>query len=85
MEVLCLERGVLSKTLKMWERFGGPNGDINYFSDVEENAKNYLDGITESLEELMDLDQNLGHVQESCRQRKLTVSPSTCSIIHRVD
>ncbi|KAF2182078.1 hypothetical protein K469DRAFT_713163 [Zopfia rhizophila CBS 207.26] len=69
-DLLCLLRGVLSKTLKAWERFDGSNGDINYFLDVGDIATIRLEGIRESFEELMDLDQNLSHLQESCRESK---------------
>ncbi|KAH8695758.1 hypothetical protein GQ44DRAFT_136561 [Phaeosphaeriaceae sp. PMI808] len=70
MDLLCLLRGIFSKTLKAWERFDSSDGDINYFSDVEEIARIHLEGIRENFEELMDLDQDLSHLQESCRESK---------------
>jgi hypothetical protein len=71
LELLRRLYGVLCDTVKAWEWFNSPNGDVNYFSDISPNSHRSLcamEGIFRQLEE---------------RQRRLLLLKNNCSEFSR--
>ncbi|KAF2266353.1 hypothetical protein CC78DRAFT_615163 [Lojkania enalia] len=53
----------LSKTIEAWHIFTSPNGDINYFSDLDTRTKRLLLEANESCSKLEGLERNLEHIR----------------------
>jgi hypothetical protein len=73
-------REALSGTIKFWERFKCPNGDIGYFYDanssdpVQHQIGLLLHAIEETFETMEGLQQKLDVLHESCRDSADAVS-----------
>jgi hypothetical protein len=64
--------------LDAWERFAGPEGDIRYFDGVSDLATISLNNVKESFEDLLDLEQDLVHLDKSCLDIRTNVCVITC-------
>ncbi|KAH8588290.1 hypothetical protein B0O99DRAFT_693577 [Bisporella sp. PMI_857] len=86
MDLLSQLLDVLSETIKAWEIFNSPSGDINYFSDIyssqdaqQPRTRLSLRAIKETMETMEGLQQKLFLLDKSCRnsaealQLRLTV------------
>jgi hypothetical protein len=71
LELLCRLDGVLGDTVKAWESFNSPEGDIDYFSDITPSAHRSLCAI-----------QGDFRVLEG-RQRRLLLLKNNCSEFSR--
>jgi hypothetical protein len=70
-ELLSLLMGVLSETVKAWDRFNCLDGDIGYFSDIDaspnvSNPGRSLRAIKEAFEKLRDHQHKLQRLKECC-------------------
>lgn len=60
-------RQCLSNSIRAWERFKDPSGDIAYFSDLDSPVKHiYIEEISENFEQLKDAEQIFIHLYEIC-------------------
>jgi hypothetical protein len=78
MELLSMLQQHLTSTIQAWERFNAADGDIAYFSDIEDlSARLCLENIREAFNELLVLERRLSHLRESCRETANHVSTSS--------
>lgn len=75
----------LSETIKAWEIFNSPKGDVGYFSDIDFSQKRYygsLGMIQETFEALESHQRTLQKLSKSCRDSAQNVSWSLSGPIH---
>jgi hypothetical protein len=67
-----------SANLETWKKFSCPNGDINYFSNMQtrhaRRAVKVFKSITESFESLAELREQLKRLYKSCQEDANIVS-----------
>jgi hypothetical protein len=64
----CL-RPHLARTVNSWKRFNSSSGDITVFSDITSiAARESLGKIRESFEDISELELDLIHLDDSCRE-----------------
>jgi hypothetical protein len=67
MQLLRKLRDSLSTTLRAYNRFDKPGGDIGYFADIED-CSFVQNSIVESFEKLTDLSLRLSSLDDSCKR-----------------
>jgi hypothetical protein len=90
MELLSELRGVLSETFEEWNTFISPDGDIGYFSDLDEfpnspefrHAGQSLRNIKEAFERLRNHRQKLVSLTDSLNKFSLAVRWSIFTFCH---
>lgn len=87
MRVLNQLLDVLSQSIKVWDTFSSPNGDIGYFSDVDtstgklhSNILVSLRGIKETIDALETLKDKLELLEKGCCKFAEAVSPE---VLHK--
>ncbi|KAI8935688.1 hypothetical protein NX059_007209 [Plenodomus lindquistii] len=68
MQLLRSLRDSLSTTLRTYEQFNGPSGDISYFSDLDGRSLMALNTTKESFDKLVGLHLRLVSLDESCER-----------------
>ena len=58
----------LSTVITEWKRFVAEDGDVCYFSSITEQAGIHLNGIMASFDKLMELEQGVTHIDETCQE-----------------
>jgi hypothetical protein len=82
MALLRKLRGRFSTTIRAWDRFDAPDGDVRYFSDISNIsepqpkvvANLVLNEIKEIFENLKDLENTLTSLDKSCEEYSKVVS-----------
>jgi hypothetical protein len=69
-ELLRRLRLRVSQTLRVWERFDAPGGDICYFSDLlsDNRISRLIHSIRESFEALEEIQDTLDDISKSCKE-----------------
>jgi hypothetical protein len=68
--LLAMLQTQLCASLRVWDAFQGPNGDINYFVDdtIANICRNILWEVNGHFEELKEIHENLKRLFEECQQ-----------------
>ncbi|KAF2112960.1 hypothetical protein BDV96DRAFT_147664 [Lophiotrema nucula] len=78
-ELLQDLRYCFARLMLVWKRFSDSNGDVRYFDDLESRkAREALDNIDKTFEELEALEQTLLHLVNTCEKWYKTLELRMC-------